>query len=169
MGTQRPCGAGHSGYSAQMLSLHLASSDATADLARRLAARLRPGDTLLLEGGIGAGKTHFARSLIQSILAEPEDVPSPTFTLVQVYDGPQCEVWHSDLYRLSDPDEAIELGLEEAFETAICLIEWPDRLADLIPENALHMAFSVTGENSRDLHLTWQDARWQDRLNGITA
>jgi tRNA threonylcarbamoyladenosine biosynthesis protein TsaE len=160
-----------------MLSLHLPSAEATADLARHLAPRLRPGDTLLLEGGIGAGKTHFARSLIQSLMAEVEDVPSPTFTLVQVYDGPEfdgpesngqgCEIWHSDLYRLSDPDEAVELGLEEAFETAICLVEWPDRLAELAPENALHMAFSVADEGTRDLVLTWTDARWDARLDGI--
>ncbi|MCG7493917.1 tRNA (adenosine(37)-N6)-threonylcarbamoyltransferase complex ATPase subunit type 1 TsaE [Thalassobius sp. Cn5-15] len=155
-----------------MLSLHLPSAEATADLARHLAPRLRPSDTLLLEGGIGAGKTHFARSLIQSLMAEVEDVPSPTFTLVQVYAGPEidgkeCEIWHSDLYRLSDPDEAVELGLEEAFETAICLVEWPDRLAELAPANALHMAFSVTQEQARDLTLTWQDERWDDRLKGI--
>ncbi|MEC8041415.1 MAG: tRNA (adenosine(37)-N6)-threonylcarbamoyltransferase complex ATPase subunit type 1 TsaE [Pseudomonadota bacterium] len=132
-----------------------------------MAPLLQPGDVLLLEGGIGAGKTHFARSLIQSLLLEPEDVPSPTFTLVQVYDGESCEIWHSDLYRLSDPDEAVELGLEEAFETAICLVEWPDRLADLTPQSALTLVFAVAEEGSRDLTLSWQDARWADRLKDV--
>lgn len=150
-----------------MLKLHLSSAEATADLARAIAPLLQPGDVLLLEGGIGAGKTHFARSLIQSLLLEPEDVPSPTFTLVQVYDGARCEIWHSDLYRLSDPDEAVELGLEEAFETAICLVEWPDRLADLTPQSALTLAFAVAEEGSRDLTLSWQDARWAERLKNV--
>ena len=150
-----------------MLKLHLSSAEATADLARNIAPQLQPGDVLLLEGGIGAGKTHFARSLIQSLLLEPEDVPSPTFTLVQVYDGARCEIWHSDLYRLSDPDEAVELGLEEAFETAICLVEWPDRLADLTPQSALTLAFAVAEEGSRDLTLSWQDARWAARLKNV--
>lgn len=150
-----------------MLKLHLSSAEATADLARNVAPLLQPGDVLLLEGGIGAGKTHFARSLIQSLLLEPEDVPSPTFTLVQVYDGESCEIWHSDLYRLSDPDEAVELGLEEAFETAICLVEWPDRLADLTPQSALNLTFAVAEEGSRDLTLSWQDARWAERLKDV--
>ena len=84
-------------------SLDLPGPQATADLAARLGARLQPGDVLLLEGPIGAGKTHFARSLIQSLLTEPEDVPSPTFTLVQVYDTEKGEIWHADLYRLTGP------------------------------------------------------------------
>lgn len=145
----------------------LASPEATADLAQELAPLLSNGDVILLQGGIGAGKTHFARSLIQHLMLEPEDVPSPTFTLVQVYDGPDGEIWHSDLYRLSDPDEAVELGLEEAFETAICLVEWPDRLADLTPNNALMMEFSVAEEGVRDLTLCWSDTKWSARLDPV--
>ena len=145
----------------------LASPEATADLAQELAPLLSNGDVILLQGGIGAGKTHFARSLIQHLMLEPEDVPSPTFTLVQVYDGPDGEIWHSDLYRLSDPDEAVELGLEEAFETAICLVEWPDRLADLTPNDALMMEFSVAEEGVRDLTLSWSDTKWSARLDPV--
>lgn len=139
----------------------LVSADATQDLARNIGARLDPGDVLLLEGPIGAGKTHFARSLIQSVLPVLEDVPSPTFTLVQVYDGPECEIWHSDLYRLTSPDEVVELGLTDAFEEAICLVEWPDRLADLKPEDALSLSFALTDtEGERQLTVETTSERW---------
>lgn len=142
----------------------LPSPEATTELAEWLAPRLLPGDVLLLEGEIGAGKTHFARSLIQARLAavgRSEDVPSPTFTLVQVYDAGDTEIWHSDLYRLTSADEAVELGLAEAFETAICLIEWPDRLADLAPAKALRLRFSAgTSPDMRELSLSFTDLRW---------
>ena len=136
-----------------------------------MGAVLRAGDVLLLEGGIGAGKTHFARCLIQALLAEPEDVPSPTFTLVQVYDGGDFEIWHSDLYRLTDPDQVVELGLTEAFETALCLVEWPDRLADLAPQDALWLRFSDAADDAeaRMLQLGWSAGEWGVRLQGIAA
>ncbi|ANT60211.1 tRNA threonylcarbamoyladenosine biosynthesis protein TsaE [Salipiger sp. CCB-MM3] len=150
-------------------ALSLPSSDATCALAASLAPRLRPGDVLLLDGGIGAGKTHFARCLIQSLQEDPEDVPSPTFTLVQVYDVPTGELWHTDLYRLSDPDQVVELGLTEAFEEAICLVEWPDRLEDLTPKAALSLSFEVTGDDSRRVTLSWQDPRWDALLEALDA
>jgi tRNA threonylcarbamoyladenosine biosynthesis protein TsaE len=146
----------------------LSSADHTAALAARLGARLSPGDTLLLEGPIGAGKTHFARSLIQSRLTLPEDVPSPTFTLVQTYDADGVDIWHADLYRLTSPDEVVELGLVDAFETAICLVEWPDRLGSLAPQNALTLHFAQgTADNERDLLLHWTAPEWASRLKGI--
>ncbi|WP_163847865.1 tRNA (adenosine(37)-N6)-threonylcarbamoyltransferase complex ATPase subunit type 1 TsaE [Pseudooceanicola aestuarii] len=119
------------------LQIDLPDATATCDLARRIAPRLRPGDCLLLVGDVGAGKTHFARCLIRTLLTEAEDIPSPTFTLVQEYDGHSGAIWHADLYRLTDPAEVIELGLEDAFRTAICLVEWPDRLGDLAPADAM--------------------------------
>lgn len=124
---------------------------------------------MLLTGGLGAGKTHFARCLIQACLRYPEDVPSPTYTLVQSYAGPDCEIWHADLYRLGESAEAIELGLTEAFETAICLVEWPDRLGDLAPATALSLDFAPgRDESARHLTLTWSDPGWTDRLDGLT-
>ena len=121
----------------------LNTSDETAGLAVRVGAQLRIGDTLLLQGDIGTGKSFFARALIQSLQDHPEDVPSPTFTLVQTYTTNVGEVWHADLYRLNDPSEAEELGLTEAFSDAICLIEWPDRMANLSPPDAIILSFTT--------------------------
>ena len=130
------------------LCLHLVDADATARLGQWFATRLQAGDCLLLEGQIGAGKSHFARAFIQARLGRAEDVPSPTFTLVQSYQA-DVEIWHADLYRLSHPDEVLELGLEEAFDSAICLIEWPDRLGSLLPKGAMRLRFALEGEGRR--------------------
>lgn len=151
-------------------SLVLASADQTADFAHQLARVLTVGDVVALTGDIGAGKTHFARSLIQSLQDMPEDVPSPTFTLVQVYETRAGDVWHADLYRLSSVDESIELGLTEAFETAICLIEWPDRLGDLLPPEALNLTFSQgTEDDSRNLRIDWSADKWGSLIPGLAA
>jgi len=146
------------------------SPEETCALAQVLGPRLSPGDVVLLSGEVGAGKTHFARCLIQGLLDDPEDVPSPTYTLVQSYPGPAGEIWHADLYRLTDTAEIEELGLIDAFETAICLVEWPDRLAELAPEDALHMAFEAAPEEDmRHLSITWTAARWDHLLAEHTA
>jgi len=149
-----------------LLCFDLPDADATDRFGVALGSLLRAGDVLLLEGPIGAGKTHFARALIRARLGPAEDVPSPTFTLVQVY-GADPEIWHADLYRLTHPDEAIELGLEEAFDTAICLIEWPERLGDLEPQKALVLRFSLTDAGaSRQVQLIG-DADWAQRLTAL--
>ena len=148
----------------------LSSPDDTAALARTLGTFLRSGDVLLLDGPIGAGKSHFARALIQSLQDVPEDVPSPTFTLVQVYDTRAGEIWHADLYRLSNPDHCVELGLTEAFDSAICLIEWPDRLEELVPRNALKIRFDPgPAEDARALTLAWTNPRWDMLLSELAA
>ncbi|HEY0214203.1 MAG TPA: tRNA (adenosine(37)-N6)-threonylcarbamoyltransferase complex ATPase subunit type 1 TsaE [Paenirhodobacter sp.] len=146
--------------------LFLPDADATDDFGRRMAAIVRQGDVILLNGPIGAGKTHFARALIAARLTRNEDIPSPTFTLVQTYDA-DPEIWHADLYRLSHRDEAVELGLEEAFTTAICLIEWSERLGSLCPADALSLAFEpVDGGASRRVTVSGPTA-WMDRLNAV--
>ena len=127
------------------VSAFLASEEDTADLGRWLSTRLTSGDCLLLEGPIGAGKSHLARAFIRARLGRMEDIPSPTFTLVQTYQA-DVEIWHADLYRLSHPDEVAELGLEDAFLHAICLIEWPDRLGRLTPANAIRIVLSPSGD-----------------------
>lgn len=122
----------------------------TAALARMLAATARPGDTILLDGPVGAGKSHFARAFIRARQGEAaEDVPSPTFTLVQTYADPRgTDIWHADLYRLTDSSELVELGLDEALPEAICLIEWPDRL-DRLPPRAITVAIAPQDDPDR--------------------
>ena len=127
------------------VTLYLADADATTRLGQWFAARLGAGDCVLLEGPIGAGKSHFARALIQARMGRAEDVPSPTFTLVQTYQA-DVDIWHADLYRLTHPDEVLELGLEAAFDGAICLIEWPDRLGAYAPVGAMRLTFAEKGE-----------------------
>lgn len=151
--------------STQLLTLSLTSPEQTTRTARALGAVLRNGDTILLTGDVGAGKTHFARSLIQSLLTTPEDVPSPTFTLVQTYETPQGQIWHADLYRLSSSIEVEELGLTDAFDTSICLVEWPDRLGNLRPADALDLNFETTGDDTRRLTARWTDAKWSEKLD----
>lgn len=127
------------------LSLFLPTPADTDRLAQAMAPWLQAGDVALLDGPIGAGKTQFCRALIRARLGREEDVPSPTFTLVQTYDATP-EIWHADLYRLTHPDEAWELGLDEAFETALCLVEWPDRLGKSLPAGAVRLRFAPQGE-----------------------
>lgn len=148
--------------------LWLPDADATAALAQRLAPLCRAGDQILLSGPIGAGKTHFARSLIQALLGHPEDVPSPSFTLVQSYAAADFDIWHADLYRLTHPDEVEELGLFEAFDHALCLIEWPDRLGSLAPGAALSLQFADQAEG-RALTLASTAPRWQGVIDTISS
>ncbi|MDO6590482.1 tRNA (adenosine(37)-N6)-threonylcarbamoyltransferase complex ATPase subunit type 1 TsaE [Loktanella sp. D2R18] len=148
-----------------MTTIGLPTETATVKLAQRIAGILSPGDTLLLSGEIGAGKSAFSRALIRARLGRMEDVPSPTFTLVQTYDDPSGDIWHCDLYRLTHPDEIFELGLDEAFTTAICLIEWPDRLGPDAPNTALQMKFHA-GDTAHSVEITTTPA-WADRLEGV--
>lgn len=128
-------------------TLTFSDPDATARFASELAPLLGPGDVILLYGGLGSGKTHFARALIRARLRQVgrvEDVPSPTYTLVQEYTDGVTDIWHCDLYRLGGPEDAVELGLEQAFSSAICLVEWPERLGASAPAGALSVHLSMT-------------------------
>ena len=145
----------------------LPNPDATAALAASVGRALQPGDTLLLEGELGAGKTHFARSLIQSLQDRPEDVPSPTFTLVQTYATRSGEVVHADLYRLFGSGDIAELGLDEAFGTAICLVEWPDRLGPDAPPDAVTLRFTFDAEGQGRIVEAHGPATWTDRLEDL--
>ena len=154
------------------LCIALPSAEATAALGAWLAPRLAAGDVLLLAGPIGAGKTHLARSLIQTRLAlagRMEDVPSPTFTLVQVYEADGVELWHADLYRLTHPDEVLELGLVAAFDSAICLIEWPDRLGRTVPSDALRIELAVADDGDSRVASLAGSARWAPLLQALAS
>ena len=145
----------------------LPDESTTTMLGHALARMVKPGDVFLLEGPIGSGKTHFVRSVIQARLAKHgriEDIPSPTYTLVQTYDDPDTELWHADLYRLTSPEEAIELGLDEAFETAVTFVEWPDRLGDLAPMSACRLTFSYN-DDGRDVLIAWDAGRLEDWMS----
>ncbi len=133
-------------------TLRLSSQDQTHHLAELLADHATSGLTVLLDGPVGAGKTTLARRIIQTCLAktgQSEDVPSPTFTIVQTYEAGPLEIWHADLYRLTSTAELSELGLDAAFDTAFCIVEWPDRLGDAAPP-ALRLDLSYdTAEDAR--------------------
>jgi tRNA threonylcarbamoyladenosine biosynthesis protein TsaE len=140
----------------------------TTHFAQRLAQTLRAGDVILLSGDIGAGKTYFARQILLALLDSPEDIPSPTFTLVQSYDTCLGEALHADLYRLTSPAEADELGLFEAFGQSLCLIEWPDRLGAERPDFALDISLQATDKPvERVMHLSGDDALWSKRLREV--
>ena len=111
-----------------MKTVFLADEAATQQLGRTLAGSLQPGDALCLTGPLGAGKSTLARALIRALTTPDEEVPSPTFTLVQFYETAAFPLAHFDLYRLSDPDEVYEIGLDEALDGGVALIEWPQRL-----------------------------------------
>jgi tRNA threonylcarbamoyladenosine biosynthesis protein TsaE len=103
-----------------------------------------------LEGDLGAGKTAFARAAVRALTGDPdEEVPSPTFTLVQTYPTPAGTVWHFDLYRLSGPEEVYELGWEEARADGIVMVEWPGRLGPLLPARRVDVTIGGAGEGPR--------------------
>jgi tRNA threonylcarbamoyladenosine biosynthesis protein TsaE len=143
----------------------LPDAAATLALGRRLGAVLAPGDVVCLFGNLGAGKTTLSRGAIQAWTGEVEEAPSPTYTLVQTYDGARGELWHVDLYRLKQPDDAWELGLEDAFAYAACLIEWPERLGGRLPRDRLELALAPAGEG-RTAKLSAHGA-WREKLGTI--
>jgi tRNA threonylcarbamoyladenosine biosynthesis protein TsaE len=126
---------------------------ATEALGARIAAGLSVGDTIALEGDLGAGKTTLARAILRA-LGVREDVPSPTFTLVQLYETPRLNVRHYDLYRIESPDEIEELGLDDALAEGAALIEWPERAYGRLPVDMLHVVLATTGADSRSALLT---------------
>lgn len=146
------------------LVLNGLSEAACTALAAKLAPGFTPDNVVLLAGPIGAGKSHFARAVIKSRLAAcgmDEDVPSPTFTLVQTYQAGDLEIWHSDLYRLTLPQEIEELGLFDAFTTALCLIEWPEKLGPDTPRDALKIEFRPSSDpDTRNLAFSASDGKW---------
>ena len=147
--------------------LALADQAETAALARLLAERARPGEVLALAGALGSGKTTLARAFIRALTSADEEVPSPTFTLLQSYDGATGPIHHFDLYRLKTPDEALELGLDDALADGITLIEWPERLGSMLPPDHLSVTLAAgEGPDGRRVMLAGPPA-WTTRLEEI--
>lgn len=148
-----------------LLRRQLRTEGDTVVLAKEIAPALRPGDILALQGTLGAGKSAFARALINALPGDLEDVPSPTFTLVQTYSRGDVEVWHFDLYRLEQPEEAMELGIEDAFFEAISLIEWPEKLGPYLP--ARHLCINLAQQNNSNVRTIelYGDTKWRTRLS----
>jgi tRNA threonylcarbamoyladenosine biosynthesis protein TsaE len=123
---------------------------ATERLGGALATRLRPRDVVALQGGLGVGKTTLARAILRAASGDPTlVVPSPTFTLVEVYDTRRGVFWHFDLYRLEAPEQVFELGWEEARADGIALVEWGERLGALLPRERLTVTLAVEGGGRR--------------------
>src|SRR5262249_55355449 len=145
-------------HPSDILDLVLLSERATLELAREIAVALAPGDMVALSGDLGTGKTTFARALIRRLAGdEALEVPSPTFTLMQIYDLPRHQVIHADLYRVNTPEELVELGFADLAADAVAVVEWPDRAAAALPVDRLDLEFSLAPDlapNERRVRLT---------------
>ncbi|HZT52092.1 MAG TPA: tRNA (adenosine(37)-N6)-threonylcarbamoyltransferase complex ATPase subunit type 1 TsaE [Stellaceae bacterium] len=150
-----------------VVSLSLADEHATDALGARLAPLARAGDVIALQGPLGSGKTTLARAFIRARFGRREDVPSPTFTLAEIYTGDGPAVWHFDLYRLGSPEEAWELGIEEAFADAISLIEWPERLGPLLPAERLGITLAFGASEAARRARLEPSPSWVPRLAGL--
>jgi tRNA threonylcarbamoyladenosine biosynthesis protein TsaE len=158
----------HSPDFPRRFQIRLADESRTARLGAALATVLRQGDTVLLRGGLGAGKSALARAVIATVLADSEaDVPSPSYTLVNIYETAAGPIWHADLYRLSGEAEELEqLGLAEAVGAALVLVEWPERLGTALPDRRLEIAMSAPSGGGRDASVTLHGAGW-DRVAAL--
>jgi tRNA threonylcarbamoyladenosine biosynthesis protein TsaE len=157
---------------AEAISIYLADKAATAALGRTLAHLARAGDVIALTGELGSGKTALARAFINALprpdgRVVPEDVPSPTFTLVQTYARRQAMVWHFDLYRIGDPDEIDELGWDEALDEGIILVEWPERLGRRLPRDHLDLLMTFPEDGEGRLAILQAAGDWAERLKEL--
>jgi tRNA threonylcarbamoyladenosine biosynthesis protein TsaE len=134
----------------ELIIIHSRSPKETETFAQQVSKKLQPQDIVLLKGDLGAGKSTFARALIQSLCGKDTDVPSPTFTLVQTYETHAFTLWHFDLYRIQHPEEIRELGIEEAYRSGVSLIEWPERLGSYMPKKVIEIEIKYgSDENER--------------------
>ncbi len=145
-----------------IISIDLPDEKAAAAFGAKMAPLLQTSDIVCLEGPLGAGKTTLARGLIRKFCGVSE-APSPTFTLVETYENVIGALWHFDLYRLEKPADVWELGLEEALNDGICLIEWPDRINAILPDTALQLSLSIDSATARTLTISAPKS-WRQRL-----
>ncbi|MGC6497827.1 MAG: tRNA (adenosine(37)-N6)-threonylcarbamoyltransferase complex ATPase subunit type 1 TsaE [Candidatus Puniceispirillaceae bacterium] len=152
------------------LTIYLQDPAATARLGLLLSAQLRAGDVVALEGMLGAGKSVLARAVISTLCPQEDDIPSPTFTLVQTYEPDNMPmIMHFDLYRLDTAKEALELGIEDAFIDAVSLVEWPQRLGGYLPRTALTIALSDGDSDTSRRAKLHGGARWQPLLEALAG
>lgn len=114
----------------------------TLKIAAQFAKALKPGDVVALHGTLGVGKTAFTRGVIQA-LSNAKEVPSPTFTLLQTYDTADFSLYHFDMYRLKSPEEAYEIGIEDAFADGVSFIEWPEKIGSLLPKKHIDVSIEI--------------------------
>lgn len=152
----------------EIFSITVSDEDHLQRLAQRLAAFLRLGDLVFLHGTLGVGKTVLARALIRAITDEQGEIPSPTYALVQHYEGP-IPVFHYDLYRLERAEDFEELGFDDAHEIGVVLIEWAERARSLLPRNALEITIDQISEKERHVTFLAPNKSWQNRLSSLTC
>ncbi|MCA8999115.1 MAG: tRNA (adenosine(37)-N6)-threonylcarbamoyltransferase complex ATPase subunit type 1 TsaE [Planctomycetaceae bacterium] len=151
---------------------YTATSSSLADtrtIGRRIGELLQPGDVIALIGPLGAGKTHFVQAIGESFGIAREEINSPTFVLIQEYDG-RVPICHIDAYRLADVDEFLELGADELLGgDAICLIEWADRVADVLPKDQIIVEIRVIDETSRQFQVRAESGRGLELVNQLAS
>ena len=150
-----------------ILERHLQNEAETAAFGAKIATIVQKGDVICLIGPLGAGKTCFARGFVRAAkgAAPGAEIPSPTFTLVQTYEAPEVTIWHFDFYRIESPEEVYELGVEEAFDTGVSLIEWPEKASSLLPAERLEISLSPEG-TGRKVQVAGS-REWANRLETL--
>ena len=128
-----------------MINFYSADEASTGAIAQQIASRAKVGDVFALYGTLGMGKSVFARAFIKS-LTNAEEVPSPTFTLLQTYDAENFDIYHYDLYRIKAPEEVFELNIEEAMYEGVCLIEWPEKMGGYLPRQVFKLTITPQAE-----------------------
>ena len=147
------------------LTVPLGSEDDTVRFAAQIWQHAQRNDVIALWGDLGVGKTAFARGFIQAATTATEEVPSPTFTLLQTYDSDLGTIHHFDLYRIEHEDEVLELGIDDAFADGVSLIEWPGNMGHWLPQRRLDLKLESIGDSGiRTATLSSDDLEWQSRL-----
>ncbi len=147
--------------------VELKNEEDTEALAKKIGKVLKKKDFVALRGDLGAGKTSFSRSLIRSLGDKKQEVPSPTFTLVQFYDLPKFTIWHFDLYRIKHPEEIYELGWEDACHDGVVLVEWPENLGKLIPEDRIEIEIFFKGKDDSRIATIKGLGKMEERLKSF--
>ncbi|NVK19853.1 MAG: tRNA (adenosine(37)-N6)-threonylcarbamoyltransferase complex ATPase subunit type 1 TsaE [Methylocystaceae bacterium] len=149
------------------MKINIENQSQTELCAQRIAHISQPGDVIALYGDLGVGKSVFSRAFIRELTTDDEEVPSPTFTLVQIYEAEASEIYHFDMYRLESPDDALELGIEEAFSDGVSLIEWPSKLGNYLPWDCLNIEIAPGADDTSRVITLSSQGQWMSRLEEI--